>query len=136
MQGYAEFFPSPDAPPVSPWSVFLDFLPGTLVLVFIVLLARNVGQIYFRRSAYCNKEMIYTLYENGIHSSSEVSESNLKWPLFARATESTQGFALFHQGKRMFNWLPKSGFANLDEINRCRELLRQHIPDTKKLYVG
>jgi hypothetical protein len=135
MQAYAEFFPDANAPPVTPWSIFLDFLPGTLVLIFVAVLAMNAGQIYFRRSAYCNSEMAYTVYENGINVSSAVSESNLKWPLFARATESIHGFALFHQGKRMFNWLPKSGFVNAEEISRCRELLRAHIPDTKKLFV-
>ena len=136
MQVYAECFPDQDAPPVTPWSVFFDFLPGTIFLVFIGLLLRLGGQFYFRRTAYCNKEITYTLHEGGIHVGSPLSESEMKWPIYARATENAKGFALFHQGKRMFNWLPKNGFANAEEINRCRGLLRQNVKDSRRLFAS
>lgn len=79
--------------------------------------------------------MIFMLSEDGVSVKSALSESALKWAIYARATESGSGFALFYQGSRMFNWLSKSGFSNEDEIKRCRELLRQKVKDSKKLFV-
>jgi hypothetical protein len=133
MQVYAEFFPDPNSPPITFGSVFFDFLPGVIFLIFVGLFLKYGGQFYFRRTAHCNQEMIYTLREDGVHVKNPLSESEMKWPIYARTTESTYGFSLFHQGKRMFNWLPKDGFDSTESIDLCRELLRRMIKDAKQL---
>jgi hypothetical protein len=136
IQAYAEFFPDQNAPPVTLQSVFFDFLPGVIFLIFMGLLVKFAGQIYFRRTAYCNQEMTFTLREVGVHVVSPLSESEMKWPIYARATENAQGFALFHQGKRLFNWFPKSGFDSPESINQCRELFRKNVKDSRRLFAS
>lgn len=134
MQVYAEFFPDVNAPPVTPWSVFSDFLPGTIFLGIFLPLFLFGGQFYFRRTAYFNKEITYTLRDSGVHIHSPLAETEMKWGIYTRATENSHGFALFHQGKRMFNWLPKSGFISPEQIDECRKLLRQHVKDSRQLW--
>jgi hypothetical protein len=132
---YADLFPAPGTQRVSSLSILLyDVLPVAFVMVVIAVLARYAGQIHFRRSAFCNKEMIFTLREAGVHVKSPLSESEMKWGIYAQATESRHGFSLFHQGKRMFNWLPKHALVDHGEIHHCRELLRRHVKDAKKLF--
>jgi len=134
MQVYAEFFPEPDTPPITLGSIISDFLPAVVVLILIGLAVKYAGQFYFLRTAHCNKELIYTLREDGVHAVNPLSESEVKWAIYAQACENAHGFALFHQGKRIFNWLPKSGFSNFEDIDTCRELLRRQIKDTKCLF--
>ena len=59
-----------------------------------------------------------------LHTTRRIERLNGKF--HTRATESTHGFALFHQGSRSFNWLPMHGFASPEEINQCRELIRKN----------
>ena len=134
---YNEAYPpvTPGIPvhPITPLSVFLDFLPILFFLGFMFYLSLYAGRFAFRRGAYFNKELVYTLRESGVHVHSPLTETEMKWAIFACATESSYGFALFHQGKRAFNWLPKQGFAGPGEIDLCRELFRKNIKDTKRL---
>jgi YcxB-like protein len=133
---YGALFPDesqPPPPPATGSSIFFALLPALCFVIFIAVLVLFAGQFYFRRTAYFNKEMTYTLWDGGVHIKSPLTETEMKWPIYAKATESPSGFALFHQGKRMFNWLPKSGFTDPGSIDRCRELLRQKVKDSKRL---
>ena len=94
---------------------------------------RYAGRFRFRKTANYNQELIYTMRGDSIQCISPFFDTEMKWGLFGRVTESRHGFALFHRGNQMFNWLPKSGFSDSGEVDRCRLLLREKIKDSKRL---
>jgi YcxB-like protein len=119
-------------PQLTALSVIEAFVPLLFVSAFVVFLMYLV----FWRSAYYQKEITYTLRESGVHVHSPLAETELKWGIYARATETRHGFALFQLGKRSFNWVPKQGFADPDDIDRCRELIRKNVKDSRRLYAS
>ena len=115
-------------------SLFLNLLPMIIFIGLMVYLYVFQARRSFRKGAYFNKEMIYTFRESGVHLDSALIESEMKWESFPRVAENQNGFALFFMGKRSFNWLPKSGFASPESIDQCRQLFRQHVKDSRKLF--
>jgi hypothetical protein len=115
--------------PMTILSITFDVIPLLFLCIFIMFLL----YLTFRRSAYYQKEITYTLREGGVHVHSPLAETELKWEIYPRATESRYGFALFQLGKRSFHWIPKKAFVNQGDMARCRELIRKKVKDTKNL---
>jgi YcxB-like protein len=110
-------------------------------LSVVVLLVLYIGYKVFPVRAFCTKGMYrkskqrgqaiaYTLMPEGMFTENEDIRSVIKWPAFARATETKEGFALSLKGKKaLFFWLPKHGFADEADIEGCRSIIREHMPN-------
>ena len=86
--------------------------------------------LYFRRSPLKGKTMSYTLSNVGIKFETDGLRQANAWSLIGGAREGKNGFLLyFGKGRNSFHWLPKIGFETKTEIEQCRELLRQHVPN-------
>ena len=105
------------------------FFAGLMALIFVF-----ANSWSFRRMPSYNQDMRYELSAGGIHLKTALFEITVFWEAVARAAENKNGIVLFLKGKRSFHWLPKSGFADSGAVDACRILLRQHVPDTKKLF--
>jgi hypothetical protein len=114
--------------------LFWNLLPFLCFFGFIsVLLVFQTIRV-FRKGPFFNQEMIYLLRESGVHMKTPSVQTDINWELFPRAVENENGFAVFFKGRRSFNWLPKKGFAQPENIDQCRQLLRQCVKDARKLY--
>jgi hypothetical protein len=120
----------------SAMQMIINLVPVALFVVLLTIFVLWLGWWGFRRSATFNQEMEYALSEEGIHLKNSVLELAIKWDIFVRAAENSSGFLLVQKGKRSFHWLPKRGFDNAMEIDKCRELLRRHMKDAKRLGSG
>jgi hypothetical protein len=101
---------------------------GLVVYIFVFQTSRS-----FRKGTYFNQEMTYTFRDAGVHLATPRVQSEMKWEVFPRVVENRNGFVLFNMGKRSFNWFPKTGFASPESIDQCRNLLRLHVKDSRRL---
>jgi hypothetical protein len=133
---YSTVFPDPTASsaPVSLWSLSLNIAGPVAIMGFLVLYLAYRTRRSFRKSVYFEKEMIYIFRPEGIHLQTPLVTSDMKWETVPRVADNQEGFALFFSGRNSFSWVPKTGFAASDEIDRCRELFRERIKVSKRLF--
>lgn len=88
-----------------------------------------IGTRSFRKGATFNLKISNIISSEGIHSKTPDSESSLKWSCIPKVIESADGFAIYFTGnKNYFLWMPKSGFLNPNDVDRCRDLIRANVP--------
>ncbi len=61
-------------------------------------------------------------------------QADIKWELIGRVMENKNGFLSMILGSRSFHWMPKGGFASAEDVNKCRELFRQYVKDSRRLF--
>jgi hypothetical protein len=110
-------------------AVLYDLFVVCPLLLLVILRAWWV----FSRGPFFNQEMKYLLTEAGIKLESHHLNLETKWESYPLVTENKKGFALSHAETKSFIWFPKNGFSSIEEINRCRELLRKFVKDTRRL---
>jgi hypothetical protein len=112
----------------------LNVLPFTAVVVLMVCVHLFRTQRAFKKNTYRNLQLTYILQNSGIHQESSLVQSTMKWEVFSRACENQNGFILNVAGSNSLIWIPKSGFTTIENIDQCRELFRQHVKNSKRLF--
>jgi hypothetical protein len=116
-------------------ALIINTLPIVLFMVFILVVCVVVTWAAFRMGSFFNKELVYTLGENGVRLESPMVMIEARWEASPRVVENKKGFLLSFGGRTSFNWFPKSGFASLENIDQCRELFRKNVKDSRRLFV-
>jgi hypothetical protein len=134
---FPDHLSSAAAPSPSPLLLFLqNVLPMFLFVGLMVFLIFFQSGRSFRKGAYYNQDMTYTLGCNGVRLECPRVQSEMKWEVFPLVVESRTGFILFNLGKRSFNWLPKSGFDSPAKVDQCRELFRNNVKNSRHLFTS
>jgi len=116
---------------------YLSFLPVVLIPAILVL-SPIWGYIcyyrVFRRSPFLNKEMIYKIEHEGLSVESASFKQSSGWTIIGKAREGRNGFLLFYgKNTRQYHWLPKSAFAAPDDVEKSREIIREHVRNFRRL---
>jgi hypothetical protein len=116
------------------WALVINFLPVVLFVLLLIFLFGRQRKNSFQHSTLYNRDLTYRIAPGEVVFVSPEIESKLQWSSYEAAGENEFGFVLVPTGKRAFSWLPKDGFESNDDVERCRELLREHVADTTKLF--
>jgi len=80
--------------------------------------------VMFRANPKYREEYCLEFDDSGIHFTTPTIDSHIEWSHYNRVVESDRVFILIY-GKPMYTTIPKSAFANADEIGEFRELLQR-----------
>jgi hypothetical protein len=112
--------------------IVTDILHAFLYFAFLMMFMVALQCWAFRGMPIANQNLTYAISESGIAMDGGSIKIDLAWTAFTFAKESPRGFLLYlGKGKRSLHWLPRHGFASTEEINRCRELIRDKIAASK-----
>ncbi|GAB4092787.1 YcxB family protein [Flaviaesturariibacter terrae] len=99
-----------------------SFLWFTLMLVFWIVMPWWV----YRRNETFRDSFTMEFFDDGFRLANERGQRFFAWSRLSRFTE-TPGFLYFYFDPRSFFLVPKSGFANSDDIHEIRVLLRDRV---------
>ncbi len=136
LQDAGVIFTNPGQPPLSTRTIIFGVLSNLIELFLLIGFVVFLTAWTFRRTPNYNQDMEYVLGSEGVSLKNAVMELKVPWEAIPRVVEGHWGFALCLKGKWSIHWLPKSGFADPGAVDACRILLRQHVPDTKKLFAA
>ncbi len=99
------------------------------ILILLGLLVFPYLRMYaaFRKSDYLSKPRTYTFAASGVRIESEDSSTECKWALFRKIVETRKVFLLMYDG-RAGAYLPKRCLGSPEEVQRLRQLIREHAP--------
>jgi hypothetical protein len=80
----------------------------------------------FRRHPNFVREQLLRIDEEGLHSKSEIGQSEKKWLAYTEHRE-TQNLFILHLGARLFEVIPKRAFSST-QLDEFRKLLRTKLP--------
>jgi len=97
-----------------------------LIAVLTCRLVRPVwiGRDYRKHPNFAREQRLL-INEEGLHSKSEIGQSDRKWLAYTRYRETPNLFVL-HLGARLFEVVPKWAFAG-PQLEEFRKLLRQKV---------
>jgi YcxB-like protein len=104
------------------------------ILILLGLLVFPYLRMYaaFRRSNYLSKPRTYTFAVNGVRIESDDSTTECKWALFRKIVETRKVFLLMYDGSAGAH-LPKRCLRSPEEVQRLRQLIREHAPPNWEL---
>jgi hypothetical protein len=89
-------------------------------------LTRRTIAKYFEKTPLAGKEAFYVFSADGISVESDLSSTHFKWPSLFMAVE-TDSDILFYFGPKLSWFIPKSAFANQDDVVSLKLLLQQSL---------
>ena len=111
-----------------------------LILIILYVISQQLpirafcGTWNFRRGDVYNAQLSQTISREGYSTEESDARSVVKWSGLERALETPAGFALFRPAKKKtFLWLPKHGFSSPKDIDLCRALIKEYLPDFRTL---
>ena len=113
-------------------SILFTSLVIAVSITFVGLTAYNGIRIQAQKSAAQSEPFNIVFDEEGVHSISKTTASDVKWTKFYKICETDKDFIFFLQ-ENLFYPIPKCLFENEDEIERVKILLRSHVGDRAKL---
>lgn len=108
--------------------IFVTIGPATLAWWNWWMYPRLVA----RNSPGLGIEIEGTVSVDGIASRSALGKHETAWAGYAGTLESTNHFLLY-LGRHVFNPFPKRAFADPQDVDRLRDLIRAHVPKAKLL---
>jgi hypothetical protein len=105
----------------------LMILPVVFLLIALYI-AESSALRAFRKSPFCNQQIVQRFDETGFHELSGESESNLAWSEVTKAVRFDDGFLLF-SGPRHFRWVPTNAFVNPNQIPEFDQLLSANVKE-------
>ena len=99
------------------------------ILILLGLLVFPYLRMYaaFRKSNYLSKPRTYTFAASGVRIESDDSSTECKWALFRKIVETRKVFLLMYDGSAGA-YLPKRCLQSPEEVQRLRQLIREHAP--------
>lgn len=108
--------------------LWVTVLPAALVWWSWSIYPRRAA----RSSPFLNVEVEVTASSEGMKWHSTLAKGESGWAVYISVLESADHFMLYG-GKNLFYIYPKRGLAELDSVERFRDLLRAHISSVKLL---
>jgi hypothetical protein len=122
--------------------IFLSYIagiPGYYALAGIFLLVAIYGVSFWwvwwiqprraaRESPYLAVEVEGAVSIDGIAQRSALGKHETAWASYSTALESAD-YLLLYLGRNAFTPFPKRSFANQEDLNRFRALIRDHVPN-------
>ena len=109
---------------------YLVIYPILLLLIYSDIITKLMYRIAIKRSQYACVERLWVVTPDSLHVSFDKAESTIKWDFFNKWAEDKSYFALMHD-KRTFYPMPKRSFANKEDIDMFRDLLKEKIISEK-----
>ncbi len=109
--------------------------PVVVVLAGLYFILRYwITGLAFRRTLkkhpQFNNTLNWTFNDNGLELQSEHATLKCDWNLYLKTCTVRDGFLLYPQ-KRMFNWIPRSGFRSVDDARTLEDILARKTRNKK-----
>jgi len=116
------------------FATYFSPVPGFLLVLFFayrfIPLRTFCKPWDFKKSHLYNRNLMLSLSTEGLSSDETDGTACIKWTGLARAWESREGFAIYIRDTGVnFVWFPKWAFIEEGDVDRCRNLIREHIAD-------
>lgn len=108
------------------WLILVTVLPG----VWFCWIRWWHPKRVIREAPYLNVEIEGTASVDGVVSRSRLGNHETAWGSYSAVFESVDYFLLY-LGRNVFNPLPKRSFADTQDVDRFRDLIRAHVPNTR-----
>ncbi|MGJ7546501.1 hypothetical protein [Variovorax sp. LT1R16] len=108
------------------------FMVGVLLAGWPPSLSIWILRRRFQKSPFYNDEITFSLSESGAHVLGRGSELRIGWAVFTKARRFADGLMLF-QGPNVFNWLPDTAAATVEDIAAAQKLARSQIQDYREV---
>jgi len=108
-------------------SILIAILPVVLLgSIFMILYYGPLTRMRVRKEPRYFIEQTWEFSDAGVHHHTEHGDSQNAWSAYAQASENAQFFFLL-LGKNMIAPIPKRAFANSNEQERFRALLKRKL---------
>ncbi len=108
------------------WVAICAIVLGLVVIFSAPLVRRLTSKIHWDREPLFQTRHRVAASDEGVYFQMGEIESNLDWRYYQRLLESPTGFLLVYGGDS-FNYLPKSAFADDEQIDRFRALAARKL---------
>ena len=102
---------------------------GVIVVGVILALRMQIAEVRVRRDTRrlpsFGHEVTWEFFEDGFHLKDATADVKASWSSVLKPTVTPEGFLIYPQ-KRLYYWIPISGFPDKSAFERARELLRRH----------
>jgi hypothetical protein len=127
---YSLLFPTPDALPVTPGTIWLLFLPllippAMCIVVFSIL--------PWRAHAKHPDPQQLSLSEESVDFAGNEGQGMVGWANFRFYKETRRSFIFWGRDRSLWVMLPKRAFVSPDDVQRCRALLSRHLRKSRWL---
>lgn len=109
------------------WRGILELLASVALIGITILLLTRFVRWTARKSPHIGVEYETTASQDGMTWNSPFASTQSKWTAYTSVRETAEYF-MFYCGLAMCAAIPKRSFADSNDMDRFRDLIRAHVP--------